>query len=95
MAKSPKSNGAVGEQLPLDLGLDPPVWQCAWCRLPIRQGHGVTVERPYGFGVCVLSLHRACRLAAGAEGIMRLVREREVHWARLLAVLGGLGTRQP
>jgi len=88
-----KCRAAVGEQPPLDLGIDPPVGQCAWCHEPIRQVHGVIVERRYGYGICVLSLHRTCQLAAGAEGIMRLVRERETDWARLLGANDGVGNR--
>lgn len=81
MARSIKSADAVGEQLPLDLGKDPPVGHCAWCRLPIRQGHGVTVERRYRFGICVLNLHKTCRVEAGTDGIMSLLGQRETHWA--------------
>ncbi len=75
-----------GEQVPLDLGLDPPVGQCARCHQPIRRGHGVTARRPYRFGVCLISLHRACLAEIGDQGVSEIVRQREEGLARRLGL---------
>ncbi len=77
---------SVGEQTTLDLGLEPPVGRCAFCGGQIRRNQGVTVQRPYRFGVCAVSLHRSCRFEIGAEGIVAIVLERERRLARMLGV---------
>lgn len=86
MARAVRRRPPSGEQLPLDLGLEPPVGVCAWCHEPILRGHGVILRRAYRFGVCLVSLHRACAQEAGDEGVARLVADREARWAARLGL---------
>lgn len=86
--KSDSPRGSRAEQTSLDLGMDPPQGTCASCDQSVRRGAGVEVRRRYRFGICLITLHRACRDAIGEEGIARVVADREAHWAQRLGIPG-------
>lgn len=86
--KSDAPRASRAEQTSLDLGIDPPQGTCASCQQPVRRGTGVEVRRRYRFGICLITLHRACRDAIGEEGVARIVADREEHWAQRLGISG-------
>lgn len=86
--KSDAPRASRAEQTSLDLGLDPPQGTCASCQQPVRRGTGVEVRRRYRFGICLITLHRACRDEIGEEGIARIVPDREAQWAQRLGISG-------
>ena len=82
------TSSLAGEQTALDLGLEPPLGKCACCGQSIRRGQGLTVRRSYRFGICLVSLHRACRSEIGDQGVLEIVRQREDGIARRLGLDG-------